>query len=94
MNYLEFQGLVFGVFELVVFLLSPIFGEFVNKSYFDIFNKIRKFSNVYLLFSCFTGQYMNQIGPKVLFNGGILTTSVSSIIFGLLDQVEVGEIFV
>lgn len=35
---------------------------------------------------------MNQIGPKVLFNAGILTTSFSSIIFGLLDQIEVGEI--
>lgn len=50
-------GLVFGVFELVVFILSPIYG-----------------------------QYLNRIGPKVLFNGGIFTTGISAIIFGLLDQ--------
>lgn len=55
-------GLVFGIFELVIFILSPIFG-----------------------------QYMNVIGPKVLFNGGILTTSISSLVFGLLDKVEVSD---
>lgn len=84
------QGLVFGIFELVVFVLSPIFGEFAKKNqYFDVSNKIHNFSN---FFFHFPGQYMNQIGPKVLFNGGILTTSVSSIIFGLLDQIEVSKI--
>lgn len=29
---------------------------------------------------------MNRIGPKVLFNGGIFTTGVSSIFFGFLDR--------
>lgn len=53
-------GLVFGVFELVVFLVSPLYG-----------------------------QYLNSIGPKVLFNGGIFTTATSAIIFGLLDRIEV-----
>lgn len=52
-------GLVFGVFELIVFAVSP-----------------------------FYGQYLNRIGPKLLFNGGILTTSVSAILFGLLDRIE------
>ncbi|KAJ6636068.1 MFS-type transporter SLC18B1, partial [Pseudolycoriella hygida] len=52
-------GLVFGVFELVVFLISPLYG-----------------------------QYLNRIGPKVLFNGGIFTTASSAICFGLLDKVE------
>ncbi|XP_065163951.1 MFS-type transporter SLC18B1-like [Atheta coriaria] len=52
-------GLVFGIFELVVFIVSP-----------------------------FYGQHLNRIGPKVLFNGGIYTTGVCAILFGLLDKVE------
>ncbi|XP_075235423.1 MFS-type transporter SLC18B1-like isoform X2 [Lycorma delicatula] len=52
-------GLVFGVFELIVFAVSP-----------------------------FYGQHLNRIGPKVLFNGGILTTGVSAILFGLLDKID------
>lgn len=51
-------GLVFGVFELVVFIISPIYG-----------------------------QYINRIGPKVLFNTGIFTTGTSAILFGLLDRI-------
>ncbi|XP_063708219.1 MFS-type transporter SLC18B1-like isoform X2 [Culicoides brevitarsis] len=51
-------GLVFGVFELVVMIVSPLYG-----------------------------QYLNKIGPKVLFNAGILTTSTSVILFGLLDRI-------
>lgn len=53
-------GLVFGVFELVVFLVSPLYGA-----------------------------YLNSIGPKVLFNGGIFTTGTAAIVFGLLDHVQV-----
>lgn len=53
---------MFGVFELVVFIISPIYG-----------------------------QYLNRIGPKVLFNGGIFTTGTSAICFGLLDRVEVSK---
>lgn len=52
-------GLVFGVFEFIVFIISPIYG-----------------------------QYLNKIGPKVLFNSGIFTTGISAILFGLLDRVE------
>ncbi|XP_046741786.1 MFS-type transporter SLC18B1-like [Diprion similis] len=52
-------GLVFGIFELVVFFISPIYG-----------------------------QHLNRIGPKLLFNGGILTTGTCAIFFGLLDRVE------
>ncbi|PZC87305.1 hypothetical protein B5X24_HaOG201541 [Helicoverpa armigera] len=52
-------GLVFGVFELVVFLVSPIYGA-----------------------------HLNRLGPKLLFNGGILTTGTCAIFFGMLDKVE------
>ncbi|XP_028037700.1 MFS-type transporter SLC18B1-like [Bombyx mandarina] len=52
-------GLVFGVFELVVFIVSPIYGA-----------------------------HLNRIGPKLLFNTGILTTGTCAILFGLLDRVE------
>lgn len=52
-------GLVFGVFELVVFLVSPLYGA-----------------------------HLNRLGPKLLFNGGILTTGTCAILFGLLDKVE------
>jgi MFS family permease len=31
---------------------------------------------------------INRIGPKLLFNGGILTTGTCAIFFGLLDKVE------
>lgn len=53
-------GLVFGIFELVVFLVSPLYG-----------------------------QYINRIGPKLLFNAGIFTTGISAIVFGLLDRLPV-----
>ncbi|XP_043273086.1 MFS-type transporter SLC18B1-like [Venturia canescens] len=52
-------GLVFGIFELVVFIISPIYG-----------------------------QRLHRIGPKLLFNGGILTTGTCAIFFGLLDKVD------
>ncbi|CAH0393352.1 unnamed protein product [Bemisia tabaci] len=52
-------GLVFGIFELVVFIISPIYG-----------------------------QRLNQIGPKYLFNGGIFTTGICAILFGLLHYVQ------
>ncbi|XP_034938176.1 MFS-type transporter SLC18B1-like [Chelonus insularis] len=52
-------GLVFGIFELIVFLISPVYG-----------------------------QNLNRVGPKLLFNGGILTTGTCAIFFGLLDRVE------
>ncbi|XP_025073119.1 MFS-type transporter SLC18B1-like [Pogonomyrmex barbatus] len=52
-------GLVFGIFELVVFVISPVYG-----------------------------QHLNRIGPKLLFNGGILTTGTCAIFFGLLDKVD------
>lgn len=58
-------GLVFGVFELVVFLISPIYG-----------------------------QYLNRIGPKVLFNGGIFLTGAAAICFGLLDKVAGHNLFI
>lgn len=31
---------------------------------------------------------LHRIGPKLLFNGGILTTGTCAILFGLLDKVE------
>ncbi|XP_030764996.1 MFS-type transporter SLC18B1-like isoform X1 [Sitophilus oryzae] len=52
-------GLVFGIFEFVVFIVSP-----------------------------FYGQHLNRIGPKLTFNGGIYTTGICAILFGLLDKVE------
>ncbi|XP_055609411.1 MFS-type transporter SLC18B1-like isoform X2 [Uranotaenia lowii] len=51
-------GLVFGIFELIVFIISPIYG-----------------------------QYLNRLGPKVLFNSGIFTTGTAAILFGLLDRI-------
>ncbi|XP_055696245.1 MFS-type transporter SLC18B1-like isoform X1 [Lutzomyia longipalpis] len=51
-------GLVFGIFELVVFFISPFYGRYINK-----------------------------LGPKMLFNGGIFTSGTTAILFGLLDQV-------
>ncbi|KRT86297.1 membrane transporter [Oryctes borbonicus] len=52
-------GLVFGIFELVVFIVSPLYG-----------------------------QHLNKIGVKLVFNGGIYTTGVCAILFGLLDKVD------
>lgn len=52
-------GLVFGIFELTVFIISPIYG-----------------------------QRLNKIGPKLLFNSGILTTGTCAILFGLLDKID------
>ncbi|XP_023933722.1 MFS-type transporter SLC18B1 [Bicyclus anynana] len=52
-------GLVFGVFELAVFVISPFYGA-----------------------------HLNRLGPKLVFNAGILTTSTCAILFGLLDKVD------
>lgn len=51
-------GLVFGIFELVVFIISPIYGR-----------------------------HINRVGPKRMFNIGIITSAISAILFGLLDKV-------
>ncbi|CAG9576127.1 unnamed protein product [Danaus chrysippus] len=58
-------GLVFGIFELVVFIISPFYGA-----------------------------HLNKLGPKLVFNTGILTTSTCAILFGLLDKVEGHILFV
>ncbi|OXA37015.1 MFS-type transporter SLC18B1 isoform X2 [Folsomia candida] len=58
-------GLVFGVYELTIFLASP-----------------------------FLGKYMNRIGPKVVFNSGIILTAVSCIAFGLLDEIDNHVLFI
>lgn len=58
-------GLVFGIFELVVCLASP-----------------------------FYGQFLNRIGPKAMFNGGVFTTGTSAILFGLLDRVPGHDAFI
>ncbi|KAJ8673676.1 hypothetical protein QAD02_004938 [Eretmocerus hayati] len=52
-------GLVFGIFELVVFFISPIYGK-----------------------------HINRMGPKLMFNGGILTTGTCAIFFGLLHRID------
>ncbi|XP_050309517.1 MFS-type transporter SLC18B1-like [Anthonomus grandis grandis] len=52
-------GLVFGIFEFVVFVVSPLYG-----------------------------QHLNKLGPKYTFNGGIYTTGICAILFGLLDKIE------
>ncbi|CAG9803605.1 unnamed protein product [Chironomus riparius] len=58
-------GLVFGIFELVVCLASPFYGQFLNK-----------------------------IGPKAMFQGGVFTTGTSAILFGLLDRVPEHDAFI
>ncbi|XP_064112403.1 MFS-type transporter SLC18B1-like [Macrobrachium nipponense] len=58
-------GFVFGVFELVVFIASPIYGN-----------------------------YINQIGPKFMFNAGIFTTATTCILFGFLDRITDTDIFI
>jgi MFS family permease len=51
-------GLIFGVFELVGFILSPIYGH-----------------------------YMKTIGVGRMYNVGIFTAGVSTIVFGTLDKI-------
>jgi len=57
-------GLVFGVFELTVFLVSPIIGA-----------------------------NLNRMGVKMTLNVGIGTVGCTSIVFGLLDKIDNGKIF-
>ncbi|XP_041974149.1 MFS-type transporter SLC18B1-like isoform X2 [Aricia agestis] len=52
-------GLVFGIFELAVFVVSPFYGA-----------------------------HLNRLGPKLVFNAGILTTATCAILFGFLDKVD------
>lgn len=57
-------GLVFGIFELTVFLVSPVIGA-----------------------------NLNRMGMKFTLNVGIATVAVSSILFGLLDKINDGKVF-
>lgn len=57
-------GLVFGIFELTVFLVSPIIGA-----------------------------NLNRLGMKTTLNVGIATVGVTSILFGLLDRINDGKVF-
>ena len=57
-------GLVFGVFELVVFLVSPIIGA-----------------------------NLNRLGIKATLCTGIGAVGVSTVLFGLLDKLENGKVF-
>lgn len=57
-------GLVFGVFELTVFLVSPIIGA-----------------------------NLNRLGVKATLNVGIGTVGCTSILFGLLDKIDNGKVF-
>lgn len=57
-------GLVFGVFELTVFLVSPIIGA-----------------------------NLNRLGVKMTLSVGIGTVGCTSILFGLLDKIDNGKIF-
>lgn len=52
-------GLVFGVYELVVFLMSPLFGK-----------------------------YIGRLGPRAVFNCGVVLTATACIAFGLLHLIE------
>ena len=58
-------GLVFGVFELTVFIISPILGKNLRK-----------------------------LGAKRVFNMGILTTGTCSVLFGVLDRIPNGKMFI
>lgn len=58
-------GFIFGVYELVCFLLSPVYG-----------------------------QYINQIGAKRLFNAGIFTASITTMLFGTLTLINGHVMFV
>jgi len=57
-------GLVFGIFELVVFLVSPIIGA-----------------------------NLNRLGIKATLCTGIGMVGVSTVLFGLLDKLENGKVF-
>jgi len=57
-------GLVFGVFELTVFVTSPLLGKNLRK-----------------------------LGAKRVFNLGILTTGTCSVLFGVLDRIPNGTVF-
>merc|ERR1712018_826561 len=57
-------GLVFGIFELTVFLVSPIIGA-----------------------------NLNRLGIKATLCAGIGAVGVSTVLFGLLDKLENGKVF-
>ena len=58
-------GLVFGIFELTVFIVSP-----------------------------FMGKYLPRIGIHRAFCGGISITGIMCVIFGFLDRINNGRIFI
>lgn len=64
-------GIVFGVFELTMFILSPILGKYVSFLEYAI---------------PLTIQFqMGAIGSKRMFVAGLLVTGISTILFGFLN---------
>jgi len=58
-------GLVFGIFELTVFIVSPVIGK-----------------------------YLPRIGIRRSFSGGISVTGSMLVVFGFLDRISNGQIFI
>lgn len=77
-------GLVFGIFELTVFIVSPFLGKHIN----DLGAK--KVSGRYIQMI----DSLQTLSTLQIFNLGIFTTGSCSIMFGFLDKLENGTAFI
>ena len=74
-------GLVFGIFELTVFIVSPIVGKLLPKV------MLRKLFQL-------TQSKLFQIGISRAFSGGIMTTGTMCVAFGFLNRIPDANTFI
>ena len=74
-------GLVFGIFELTVFVASPFFGKYVILS-FSVQQCLLRLplADLCMFFVC-TLQ-ITKLNPKFMFNTGLFVSGACSILFG------------
>lgn len=78
-------GLVFGIFELTVFIVSPFVGKMLPKVRISL-------KNLKDSFNWFTFNF--QIGINRAFSGGILTTGTMCVVFGFLNRIPSATTFI
>ena len=81
-------GLVFGIFELTVFLVSPVIGANLNRMGMKV---VRHCAGRVIGTDCLN--LGSTFYLQFTLNVGIATVAVSSILFGLLDKINDGKVF-
>ena len=95
-------GLVFGIFELTVFIVSPVIGKLLPKVNNWLSFSLKILQGARFLFAVAQfAQAMRkvkdldlQIGINRAFSGGILTTGLMCVLFGFLNRIQTPNTFI